>query len=198
MIEVERKFFLNDSARQKLLSGAEFIEEFIIQDTYYDSPDYRLTTNNWWLRQRNDHFELKIAIRSESDVNDVTRYEEVDHEEKIRKLLKLPAIESFTDTLLKGGYKPFCSWQNTRKKYSKQGFTIDIDSVDWGHEVVEVELMVVDHSQTEQAAAKIMAFAQANDLDLKPIYGKVPEFLRRFNRAHFNELIKAKVIPDLT
>ncbi len=62
MIEVEKKFILKEGDRKKLLEGAEFVKKQTVNDTYYDTEDYSLAKKDWWPRERNGNFELKVGV----------------------------------------------------------------------------------------------------------------------------------------
>lgn len=195
MIEVEKKFRLDDVGKSRLLQDAKFLGEVTISDTYYDIADYQLTRSNRWLRKRNGNFELKIPIAGDKPHSKlVTRYREIDTEADIREALGIIPRKSLGEDLAADGYKSYASWVNTRKKYSKEGFSIDVDSLDFGYEVVEIELMANNPAEAEEAEQKIMDFAKKHGLSTEHIFGKNSEYLRRFRPDHFTLLIEAGVI----
>jgi adenylate cyclase class IV len=66
MFEVEQKFNLSESQKVTLLEDAEFVSDKRIVDAYYDSVEFVLTTKDWWLRKRDNGFELKVSVETES------------------------------------------------------------------------------------------------------------------------------------
>src|SRR5438128_2889412 len=62
MFEVEIKFLLNNAEKTRLLEGALYVSEQHFTDVYYDNQEYNLSTNDIWLRTRNDKFILKLPI----------------------------------------------------------------------------------------------------------------------------------------
>lgn len=61
LVEVERKLFLTDAHRSKLLAELQVLKQVRLVDTYYDGPDHAVTLRDWWLRQRGATWELKVA-----------------------------------------------------------------------------------------------------------------------------------------
>jgi len=157
MFEVEQKFRLSESQSVKLLDGAEFVWKKTFTDVYYDTVEFALTKNDIWLRKRGEIFELKLPMRDAG--NSLTQqYQEIEGEEKIREIFAIPALGDFEGDIAKFLYAPFCDCTTTRRKFKKDGFTIDIDSVDCGdflYELAEIELLVVEKAQMNEAARKI-------------------------------------------
>ena len=60
--EVERTFVFESDAPNKIkAAGGRCLGEKKIKDTYFDTTDFSLIRNNFWLRQRNGRWELKYA-----------------------------------------------------------------------------------------------------------------------------------------
>jgi len=199
MIEVEKKFLLSEGDEARLLAGAEFLAEKSFTDIYYDTADYSLSVKDTWLRARDGRFELKVAMYS-STGRLVDQYDELEDEVKIREALHLEAGGDFTEVMARAGYLSFCTCQTTRRKYSKNGFIIDLDSVDFGdftYNIGEIELMVHEKSDIDGAIEKILAFAKEHGLAMAPVRGKVREYLERKRPAHYQALVKAGIIAPL-
>lgn len=200
MIEVERKFHVDEEAKKRLLKDAELIGTKTYTDVYYDTPDYKMTANDWWLRSRAGKFELKISLN-----RDITRqadqYKELETEAEIREAIQLPASKSFLEDLAANGYTPVCVCTTTRESYKKGDFSIDIDEVrykdDSTYSLVEIELMVSESSQMEEAVGRIMEFAKEQQLDCSAVGGKVHYYIKHFRPEHFALLVKLKVLRDL-
>ena len=187
MIEVEKKFHIIPQQEKTLISGAKFIKTVTNVDKYYDTGDFKLTTQDIWLRNRNGKFELKVPLNfSRKGLTDL--YHEYTTDQEIRKQLQILPQESLAEDLESNGYSLFATIQTTRKKYKKEGFNIDIDSIDYGYELCEIELMVDTIEKTEQ---KILEFAKSNGLQINPIRGKLLEYLRRHRSDHYAALKKA-------
>src|SRR3989338_3252799 len=157
MIEIEKKFALNNEDEERLTKDAQFLNEYIFTDIYYDTDDFSLTSKDKWFRSRDGKFELKIPL-SHNTKRLTDQYDELKDEKEIRKVLGLFAGASLTDDLAKGGYLPFCVCKTTRRKYKKEPFVIDIDVVDFRdfiYNVAEIELTVSDKTEIKMAVEKI-------------------------------------------
>ena len=188
MIEVEKKFHITEEEVAALIEDAVFIGENKFTDVYYDSVDYRLTTNDSWLRSRNGAFEYKVRF-DERDESEIDRYYEF-HDAEIRRELHLSLIGSIVEAIAKSGYAPFAEFTTTRRSYKKDGFRIDIDSMDFGYQIGEVEL-IVSESKAADASKRILAFARSHGLQTSKIRGKLIEYICRFRPEHRAALKKA-------
>ena len=201
MIEVERKFALTEEAERALTGDAEFVKEKSFMDVYYDTPSYLLTTQDLWLRERDRKFELKIPLhdRNRADFS-ATRYREVDDEAGIRQALEIPMRGAFLDDVEEEGYQPFCYLTTIRRKYRKNGFTIDCDTVtsddEFVYRVGEVEMIVEDESQMGEAQKKIEKFLTDHGIELKPVRGKVLEYLKIKRPEHAQALEEAGIVKE--
>ncbi len=191
MIEVEKKLILTPEQEKALVEGAEFIGEKKFTDTYFDDKDFSLTIKDIWLRERDGKYELKLPMNklSESRVSD--QYRELDVEDDILAHFGARGI-NIKDFLTKKGYLPFCTITTTRRKYKKDGFVIDLDVMDFGYTLAEIELMVDDESKIKEATQAIINFATKYGIGKEILVrGKVLEYLRRKNPAHFQALMDA-------
>ena len=194
MIEVEKKFILKEGDREKLLEGAEFLKKQTVDDTYYDTEDYSLAKKDWWPRERNGNFELKIGVAALSkNMNLVTQHRELETDKEIREAFNISSEKPIKVALKEAGYRPTFSLITTRERYKKEGFTIDLDSVDYGYELAEIELMVEDENQVEEAGDRIRAFAEKQGLSFESynIRGKVMEYIKRYDPVHYQAIIDA-------
>lgn len=198
MIEVEKKFILAESDISRLSDGAEFISKKTFTDVYYDTRGFLLTAKDHWLRVRNERPELKIPM-SEVLTRTAEQYEEMEDEMAIRKFLGLPLEGRFERVLVENGFEKFCTCITTRQKYSKEGFVIDIDEVrfpSFDYNIGEIELLVNDRSEMEDASRKIVDFAARNGVKFSPVRGKVIEYLKRERPEHYKAMVAAKVVID--
>ena len=141
-----------------------------------------------------DQKNFYIGITDNVRVSD--QYRELDIEEDILAHFGARDI-SVEDFLAQNKYAPFCKITTTRKKYKKDSFVIDLDVMDFGYTLAEIELMIDDESKIQEATKSIIKFAKEHGVAPNaeiPIRGKVVEFLRTKNPAHFQALIDAKVI----
>jgi len=192
MIEIEKKFALTTEEGERLLAGAVFIKEMVMIDSYYDDAIRTLSLKDWWLRERNGRFELKIAsYQGERKDQVVNQYRELETDAEIAEALALPGKKVLRDELADAGYLPFATIKTTRSKYSKEGFTIDMDVMDFGYTICEIELMVEDESKIQEAVDKIMDFAKRQGIAIKPVYGKLLEFIRHNDPPFFEKLVAA-------
>jgi predicted adenylyl cyclase CyaB len=196
MIEVEKKFSLSADEINKLTAGSQFLGEKTFTDEYYDTEDFLLTAQDKWLRLRDGKWELKLTMNKGQAANKrkMDQYEELETEEGIKEALNIKSKKPLSSALAELGYKPFCKITTTRKKYKKGEFTIDLDQVDFGYNIGEIELMVEDHGQMQEALDKITEFAGKNNLSLLPVRGKVVEYLKRNKPEHYQKLKDAGVV----
>lgn len=199
MIEVEKKFEIEKSKLEKLLEGANFVGEKSITDSYYDNSSYSLTLNNIWLRKRDGKFQLKLPTKEEAEnpTSLFEKFHELETDEEIAKHFGWKLTDSsLEELLLSHEYKPFTEFISNRRKYRKGDFIIDIDSTNFGYNIMEVELLVDDGSMLQEAQDRIKEFADTFSLEIKYIRGKLIELLYRKNREHFNALVKAGIVKQ--
>ena len=196
MIEVEKKFVLTTDNLTKLTKGAKFVGEKSFTDSYYDTVDYALSLKDHWLRDRNSKWELKVPYNNNipkgKRVSD--QYKEIENEKEISTQLGFDLEKPLVESLEVNGYKPFATISTHRKKYSKDGFAIDVDSASYGYGIIEIELMVEKESEMEGATKKILEFARSLGLSEGVIRGKISEYLFRFNPADHAKLLAAGVL----
>jgi len=196
MIEVEKKFFLNEQHLQNIANVATKIKQHHFTDVYYDTKDFQLTLKDRWLRARDGVFQLKEPLHESAD-RLADQYREIEEESEIRERLNLPLQGTMQEALEAHGYLPFCTCTTQRTKYKKDDFVIDIDAVSAEHftyHLAEVELLVESSSQIEKALENILAFAKSHQFTCEHVRGKVIEYLRQRKPDHFLKLLHAKVI----
>lgn len=195
MIEIEKKFILTEDQKNNLINEAEFLGEKKFTDIYYDNADFTLTKSDIWLRERDGKFELKIPM-NESIKNRVSdQYRELDNERDILQYFRSGINKSLIDFLNQSRYESFCSITTTREKYKKNNFGIDLDSMDFGYRIAEIEYMTDDESKIQESTESIIAFAKKHHINTDTVVrGKVIEYIRLNNPRHFQILIEAQVI----
>ena len=197
MIEVEKKLKLEPGQEEKLLAGAEFLQEVRMEDVYYDTPELSLATKDWWLRSRNGRWELKIPLHTENmGTRMVDRYREMDDDDEIRQALGIEKTHDLARDLATAGYEIFVPLVTTRKKYKRDNFSIDLDVMDFGYTLAEVEVMVPTEDKMESAMHTILDFAQGLGISVTPVQGKVTEYLRRKKPEQYQRLVDAGVISS--
>jgi adenylate cyclase class IV len=201
MIEVELKFVMNEDARRSVVAASVFQGTQKHDDICYDTADYGLSLNNWWLRSRNGHYTLKIpALVPEGwvmgGVEDCPRLE-IEDEEEIAAALKMPARSgpepvSFHQRLAEAGYTGHYRFSTVREKYTCGPLTIDMDTAFWqGHvfPVCEVEQCVAQVEQVPHAREAIEAFARHHGLETGTVEAKLFSVIRLQNPEHYARLM---------
>ncbi len=201
MIEIEKKFLLTDAQQQALLDGSRELGQKTVEDSYLDTDDYQLTTQDYWFRLRDGAYELKAPLRSISELNSATnRYHELTTVEEICQELDLNSTGDFNSTLSIAGIKRFMTCLTNRTSYEKQGFHIDIDTATYldshfEYAVAEIELLVNDESEADEAERRIIEFAKKFDLTTdRVVLGKVAAYLKAESTGHYDALVKAGVL----
>lgn len=203
MIEIEKKFLLTDTQKQALLDGARGIGEKSMTDSYLDTADYSLTTNDLWFRERNGAYELKAPLRLKTESSTATnRYHELTEIEDILRTLKLDATDDFKAALLTAGITSFITCFTQRKSYTKQNFQIDVDAVtfrdsQFEYAIAEIELIIDDESQADEAEYRIIEFAKQLGLTTdQVILGKVAAYLKAEKIDHYEVLVEAGIFSE--
>lgn len=90
---------------------------------------------------------------------------------------------------------PFTTITTRRKKYrASERFLVDLDEMDFGYSIGEVELLV-DEGEVEAAVEAVMQFCVAHGFDVSsPIRGKVLEWLYRHSPSHYTALEAAGLL----
>lgn len=220
MFEVELKFILTKDQEKRLLENARFIKEEHFEDIYYDDKHYYLSTNDIWLRTRNDKFLLKLPIPT---TNSALKKQcnspklEIESHEEILKHLNISFITNninnasntidSTNTvntntaninickiLKDAGIIPLYRFQNIRRKYKKDKFIIDLDKAifeDFTYETCEIELVVPSEKDIEKGTEEIIEFAAKHQIKVEKVEGRLIEYIRRKNPEHYQKLMQA-------
>ncbi|MFH1253828.1 MAG: CYTH domain-containing protein [bacterium] len=199
MIEVEIKCKPTLEQEIALLQGATFLGEEHLIDVYYDSAQYELSVRDHWLRTRNGKFVLKIpaATCKLLEVQANTPKHEIEDEQEIRKVLKLSEQGSLEQSLMTAGYHPLYTLAKRRKKYSKNGFIIDIDHSTFGSltfDLCEIETLIEKPEDVNYAMQKLIEFAEAHGIILEPVLGSLIALIKSINPEHFEIMEKARAI----
>ncbi len=174
MIEIEKRFQPTEGQLRELLEGAEFLGEAVNRDIYYDYQDLRFFDRGIRLRNRNGSFELKINTKKGSSKLGLVR-NEIEDEEEIKKFLNIDIpIQKFVDENM----MVLSDYVNNRKKYKKGLFSIDLDDMDFGYKLCEVELMVEDEDEISNAKNLISEFIKQHGIKIKKIPTKGEAYLR--------------------
>lgn len=198
MIEIEKKFALTPDQEKSLIEDAEFLDEKVFTDTYFDTVNFKLTTNDKWLRKRGEEFELKLSLNKAGDVQDrmADHYEELETDKEICQSLGLPEEGGLEGKLARNGYIEFAKFTTTRRKYKQGDFNIDLDTTDFGYNVGEIEVMVERIEDGEAAVKSIIEFVKDRSVTLAPARGKLTEYVRNNNPKQYKILVEAKVYRE--
>ncbi|MDQ3076097.1 MAG: CYTH domain-containing protein [bacterium] len=178
MIEVEKKFQPTEEQLTAMLEGAEFVGEVVNHDVYYDYPDYRLHREGSCFRKRNNNFELKIKLFKNAK-------KEIEDEQEIKRYFGTNApLQDFIDNNL----LVLTDFKNTRKKYKKEGFSIDLDNMDFGYTMCEMELMVEREDQIDEARNLLAEFMEQYGIEDNKIPTKRAAYLMKYKPELYKEL----------
>ena len=164
-IEVEQKFYFDLKTEEKLVMlGAICLRDVSQYDIYYDNPGYELTCLDHWLRKRNDNWELKCPPEIRQDTTNTTQYLEFNSEleivSKICAALKVKGANVALENILhKANCTPFAHILTHRKTYQLDDIIIDLDKVDYGYCLGEIEVIVNKHQDIPLANSKIQKLA---------------------------------------
>jgi len=196
MIEVEKKIALKESDLQAIERLGVFLGSCTLTDTYFDTRDFRYTTNDIWLRERDCQFELKIGINCLK--GEIDRYEEITEEEEILKKLGLDKDKDLPKALSKAEIFPYATFQTIRRKYQIEEFTIDLDLAyfdDFIYRIAEIELLVSNKNKISKAEKAILDLIERLGLDRKrPVKAKLIEYLSQKNPTHYQALMASGII----
>lgn len=194
MIEVEKKFILKTGDEEKLTNGATFLQEIEMRDVYYDTAENTLSRADTWLRERNGSWELKVPLNTgPSGERIADQYRELTDEKEIAAFLHLDLTAPLSGSLAEQGYGIIAPITTRRRKYQRDGFTIDIDVMDFRYEIAEVEAMVETEDQMPSAVQRILDFAGSIGLATAPVRGKVLEYIHRKRPEHYRQLLDSGV-----
>ncbi|XP_053218892.1 thiamine-triphosphatase isoform X2 [Podarcis raffonei] len=93
------------------------------------------------------------------------------------------------------GLQEFASFVTRRCKYrlASLHLTVDLDEMDFGYAVGEVEAMVLREQEVPEALERIQELGSRLGLDMKsPIPGKMSVYLLKFRPSHYEALMRAR------
>lgn len=194
---MEIKFALTGAGWQRLVQTATFVSKKVLVDVYYDTLTYALTTQDYWLRQRNRTWELKVPMHRAKSISErvTDQYDEVSEETAIASVLHLPSDQPLVDVLVAEGYTPVVQITTSRTKYTLDDIVIDIDETDFGVVRGELELLVADLALAEEAQRRLTQVVETYGLEsVQQDTGKVTEYIRRFRPDHYAALVQAGIL----
>ena len=199
MIEVEKKFYVDDKTIAKLKKLGKVVSEKRVLDHYWDKNDFSVTKSDCWLRKRNGKWQMKIGVQKQANVKRITVYEELDDEKDIAEYLSLDLQvgTEFEELLKKQKYNCFMTIDKARLRLEIDEFTIDIDDFDDGQDILEIELVVDSQDQVQEAVDKIFKFVKDIGIDPKPKrFGRVVDYIQKEYPELFNELMRKGVVQE--
>lgn len=168
-----------------------------INDYYWDQKNFWITKADWFLRNRNGKWELKVGDNSSK--KNLNIYHEFNDLQEIAKRIKVDYKndQDFEQVLRDCGYFMMCPIHKTRTKLKINEFNIDIDEGGYGDNLFEIELMVEDNSQIDKALEKIFKFVKELDITPKPKkYGKVIDYIKDKYPKLYKELIEEGLVQE--
>lgn len=200
MIELEKKLLLAEKELKKIETTAQLVETKIIADTYFDTADFRFTTSDLWLRERDCLFELKRGLKRVDGY--VDRYQEIKEECEILQTLGLETYSHLRKALKEENILPFASFQTIRRKYRIQKFSLDLDLSyfeDFVYRIAELELEVETPEEIPLAEKEILAFIQGLGLEnQQPVRAKLIEYLFQKKPNHYQALVNAGIVKMIS
>lgn len=196
MIEVEKKIIIDEEQLKKIEKRGILVETKILADTYLDTVDFRFTTSDIWLRERNCQFELKVGMKGIE--GSIDRYREIKEEPEILKMLGFEKQHRLKEALKEAGMIPFASFQTIRRKYRIEKFCLDLDLAyfeNFVYRIAEVELEVQNSDQVPQAEKDLQEFIQTLELtNHSPARPKLIEYLFQRKPSHYQALLRAGIV----
>ncbi len=201
---MEKNFDLKPGDKKRLIQGAELQSKKSFTDVYYDNDSCGLTSRDYWLRKRDDRFELKVPLNAKGVDREATdQYHELETDAEIAAALGIAAkaasaaTADLTAALAAAGYEPFATIVTKREHYRKGDFNLDFDEVEELHYATfEPELMVATPEEIPAAEARILAFAKEHGISGSAGHGKVIEYILRNHPAHYEVLKASGVVMD--
>jgi thiamine-triphosphatase len=186
ILEVERKFVSLAVSKLNRDSGVPPFKSLLrlptrtVQDTYYDTSTSKLSKAGTWVRRRNSLWEAKVRQGGDF-VN--SRFKEFSgagavagHVRQITGMSTSPDdTPKAGEELAAFGLVPVAGFTTTRETWlADEEFRIVRDSMDFGHEVGEVELLAM----MEKVPSEHEKQARLQEMD-----ERIAEFMRRYSWA---------------
>uniref|UniRef100_A0A8C6TC32 Thiamine-triphosphatase n=1 Tax=Neogobius melanostomus TaxID=47308 RepID=A0A8C6TC32_9GOBI len=189
-VEVERKFICTEEILKVLEKTGVCVGQRDFHDQYFDTANFDLTLQDFWLRNRKGSWELKcpVTMNKADQANGgqskaealCSRYREIidltDIQQKVReKTDEVVDSQSRTittddgpktqedETWLSGmNLKCFAEFTTVRRSFTleEDGVQVDLDQADFGYNVGEIEVLVTEGEDVQSALEKIGKAAQ--------------------------------------
>ncbi|XP_060587286.1 uncharacterized protein LOC132742814 [Ruditapes philippinarum] len=150
---IKRKYIVGrDSEGTVKKMGGKLIGTEKMVDEYLDDSNYSLLLNDCWLRLRNKKFEMKVNAAFGYGPNISPAVEMLTNESDIQEMLmkkfektleqKRRVSERQLDVLIDAlGFSEFVTFETIRKKFQVDGFTVTMETTNFGFQVGEVDIV---------------------------------------------------------
>ncbi|CAE7242783.1 THTPA [Symbiodinium natans] len=197
LVEVERKFLAPPGLAEKVAGlGGKCLGVKEFTDRYWDDRSWRLTSQDCWLRQRDGAWELKVPASKarRRSGGETTEFLELTELAAIQKTLReMGIVEEGGD--LESTLQPFATIATKRQSFEFGSVRVDSDEADFGHSVMEIEVMAT-RDAVDKARQDIEEAAK--QLGAEPLPektgGKVDSYIRRFCPELLKRLVEAGVL----
>ncbi|KAA8580931.1 hypothetical protein FQN60_013889, partial [Etheostoma spectabile] len=185
-VEVERKFVCNaDTLKTLEKIGAVCLGQRQFCDQYFDTPTFKLTLRDMWLRKRKECWELKCptAFNEAKETSEeqskaaalCSRYKEITNlpeiQIRVKEVLKDVREDRETETsrsqedeawLSTMNLVCFAEFTTMRRSFTleEEGVQIDLDQADFGFSVGEIEVLLPEGGDVQSALEKIKRTAE--------------------------------------
>jgi adenylate cyclase class IV len=207
MIEVEQKFLPPAEGLGRLLAGFVLEKTKTNSDRYFDTADYILTAREWWLRERNSKFELKIAKEQKNSGFPTDVFDELETDDEIYTTLGIARTDAgLSRDLEAAGFFPFAHLSTERTTYSDGSMLIDVDhtvslptdlarEIPFLYDLVEIEIMVSSEDEILAAQKKIYDFAESRGLTSGYTPGKLLAYIKQCRPEQYEVLRANGIAP---
>ncbi|XP_038131527.1 thiamine-triphosphatase [Cyprinodon tularosa] len=209
-VEVEQKFIFDSDTLKTVEDIGVCIGQKQFHDQYFDTPDFKLTLRDTWLRRRKQSWELKCptAAVSRTEESLCTQYKEITNLSEIYQRVK-ELINNAPETdetpsdeddswLSELHLVCFAEFTTTRRSFTLkgvEGVQIDLDQADFGYHVGEIEVLVPEGGDMLSAQEKIRQTAQRLGLHgERRVEGKMTVYLKRYRPEQYAKLLSAHIL----
>ncbi|XP_034718562.1 thiamine-triphosphatase isoform X2 [Etheostoma cragini] len=219
-VEVERKFVCNADTLKTLEKIGVCLGQRQFCDQYFDTPTFKLTLRDLWLRKRKECWELKCptAVNEEKETSGerskaaalCSRYKEITNlpeiQLRVKEVLKDVCEDRETETsrsqedeawLSRMNLVCFAEFTTMRRSFTveEEGVQIDLDQADFGYSVGEIEVLVPEGGDVPSALEKIKRTADMLGLTGdQRVEGKMSVYLKRNYPEHYAKLLSEHVL----
>ena len=209
MIEVERKIAADATLKSRMISqGWKQVSCVRLVDSYYDTKDCRLCFEDVWLRYRStnrrESWELKVGPGIASQKHSAASYREITNQRDICDTLKEFITEaegksSVSQLVSQNVIKSLVRIASTRTSFrvkSHPGITIDIDQIDCGPLIAEVETFAKTEEDVSEARERV--YACCRELDIPDTAPPAPGKMELALKSQRNDVLEALRIKRLS